>query len=178
MRFQIYLATDYSQCAPCPEDTFNDLTGQVYCRPCGSSSYAPVGSALCSCIGDYRSFQPSYGACVCQSGYVYYDETDTQKEEGNSPENCQQVVDRRCSTSETRMAADRSCVTPGSVDCSLECAFSGSGSLDVSLGRCAFGCFVFVVVVVRRSKIMLILANISRVPPFSPELIALYNYLH
>lgn len=133
--FQILLAVDYSQCQACPEDTFNDLTGQVYCRPCGSSSYAPAGSALCTCLGKYRSFQPSYGACVCESGYIYYDETDTKKEDGNSPEDCQQVVDVRCSTSETRLASTRTCVSPGSVDCSQECAFSGSGSLDVSLGR-------------------------------------------
>lgn len=75
---QILLATDYSDCQPCPVDTFNDLEGQTYCRPCGSSSYAPAGSALCTCEGKYRYFQPSYGACVCLSGYVYYDEVDTK----------------------------------------------------------------------------------------------------
>ena len=75
--FQVQLAYDYSQCIDCPVDTFNDLTGQTYCRPCGSSSYAPVGSAMCICEGAYRSFQPSYGACVCETGFVYYDEVDT-----------------------------------------------------------------------------------------------------
>jgi hypothetical protein len=75
---QILLATDYSDCQPCPVDTFNDLEGQTYCRPCGSSSYAPAGSAACTCEGQYRYFQPSYGACVCLSGYVYYDEVDTK----------------------------------------------------------------------------------------------------
>ncbi|XP_070184857.1 signal peptide, CUB and EGF-like domain-containing protein 3, partial [Littorina saxatilis] len=139
----ILLATDYSDCQPCPTDTFNDLTGQTYCRPCGSSSYASAGSAYCTCNGKFRNFQPSYGACVCESGYVFYDEVDTKVEKGNSPDDCQQVVDSRCSTAQTRMAGSRTCVDPTSVDCSLECAYSGTGYLDVSLGRFVSFSFLF-----------------------------------
>jgi hypothetical protein len=58
-----------------------------------------------------------------------------QVESGNSPDDCQQVVDTRCSTTETRLANTRVCVSPGAYDCSTECAFSGYGYLDVSLGR-------------------------------------------
>ena len=76
-------ATKASDCLPCPENTFNHLKGTEACKPCGSSAFSPEGSSTCTCKGLYRSFQVSDGACVCESGYVYYDVVDVQLEEGN-----------------------------------------------------------------------------------------------
>lgn len=85
-------ATKASDCLPCPENTFNHLKGTEACKPCGSSAFAPEGSNTCTCKGLYRSFQVSDGACVCESGYVYYDVVDVQLEEGNSDKSCQPKV--------------------------------------------------------------------------------------
>ena len=68
------LASAYADCQYCPAGTYNDLEGQQYCRVCGSSSTAAVGSSMCECIGKYRYYQPSDGSCECYSGYIYYDE--------------------------------------------------------------------------------------------------------
>ena len=34
--------------------------------------------------GNNRAFQPSDGACVCRSGYIYYDEVGRLRSEGAS----------------------------------------------------------------------------------------------
>lgn len=86
------LATSPADCFPCPNETFNNVAGRTACRPCGSSATAGKGQPKCTCIGKYRSFQISDGSCQCQSGYVYYDETDLQKEEGNNDNDCQPEV--------------------------------------------------------------------------------------
>ena len=123
----------FGECQACPANTFNDLPGQTYCRPCGSSSYSTGGAAICTCEGNYRAFQKSVGTCVCLAGYIYYDEVDSQQTESNSDQDCQQIVDTRCSVYEVRMAADRTCRLPENVDCNAACVDSG-GYLDTNLG--------------------------------------------
>lgn len=93
------LATSPSDCYLCPNDTFNNVAGRTACRPCGSSSTAGKGQAKCTCIGINRAFQISDGSCQCKSGYVYYDEADLSKSEGNSDNDCQPEVNLRISLS-------------------------------------------------------------------------------
>ncbi|XP_071497013.1 uncharacterized protein [Diadema antillarum] len=129
------LAVAASQCVDCPAGTYNNLEGQVACRPCGSASSSEPGSPTCTCTGAYRSFQISDGSCECQSGYVYYDETDQQQVEGNGEGDCQPRVDTRCELSQSRDASTRECVDPSTVDCTTQCGTNG-GSWNVDVGRC------------------------------------------
>lgn len=127
------IRADVGECFPCPVNTFNDLEAATQCRPCGSSSHSPGNASICSCDGQYRSFQKSNGACVCLSGYVYFDEVDTQKSVENSDMDCQQIVDARCSEYEIRLASSRGCTLPELVDCNQGCPDS-TGYLDIELG--------------------------------------------
>ena len=127
-------AHQYGDCAPCPAQYYNDLLGQKACRPCGSSSSSPLGSATCYCKGMYRTYQKSDGACICWGGYHYYNEIDMASSQGNGEENCQQLVDVRCAMSEVRIAVSRECFDPALYDCSPACPLSG-GSLDIDSGR-------------------------------------------
>ena len=85
-------AVSNSDCLQCPEKTFNNRQGMLACRPCGSSATSGRGSPKCDCIGKHRSFQVSDGSCQCLSGYVYYNEVNKEKEEGNSDLSCQPKV--------------------------------------------------------------------------------------
>lgn len=128
------LAVEYGDCLPCPAENYNDVPGQKACRKCGSSATADVGSTMCSCRGKYRYYLPSDGSCLCLSGYIYYDEASELATDGDSAENCQQIVDPICSSTEVRWGADRKCVNPNTVDCKTKCP--GGGSVDISLGMC------------------------------------------
>ena len=85
-------ATNASDCLPCPEKTFNNRLGMEACRPCGSSAFSTLGQSKCQCIGQNRAFQVSDGSCTCKSGYIFYDDIDVQKSEGNSDKDCQRIV--------------------------------------------------------------------------------------
>lgn len=127
------IRADVGECFPCPVNTFNDLEAATQCRPCGSSSHSPGNTSICTCDGQYRSFQKSNGACVCLSGYIYFDEVDTQKSVDNSDMDCQQIVDARCSEYEIRLASSRGCTLPELVDCNQGCPDS-TGYIDIELG--------------------------------------------
>ena len=81
-----------SDCLQCPENTYNNRPGVTACSPCGGSTTSGRGSPECDCIGKHRSFQYSDGSCQCFSGYVYYNEVNKEKEEGNSDLSCQPRV--------------------------------------------------------------------------------------
>lgn len=85
-------ATESSDCFPCPANTFSEIVGSIACRPCGSSALASGGAAKCDCLGKNRMFQVSDGSCVCKSGFIFYDDVDVQKDEGNSAKDCQEIV--------------------------------------------------------------------------------------
>lgn len=125
-------AESFYDCHGCPAGTYSDTEAATHCKPCGSSSYSTGNSSICTCLGKYRSFQKSVGSCVCLSGYIYYDETDTQQTEENSDEDCQQIVDTRCTEYEVRLSSTRQCVLKENVDCNAGC--DSSGYLDVELG--------------------------------------------
>ncbi|KAI8480901.1 hypothetical protein Bbelb_413740, partial [Branchiostoma belcheri] len=131
----INLAYDYGQCFECPVNTFNHLFGQKACFPCGSSATAAKGSSHCECIGKYRAFQESDGSCICEPGYVYYNEANLMVTEGNSDADCQSRVDVRCDLDQVRLAGTRTCVYPSQYDCTPTCGDRG-GSLSIELGVC------------------------------------------
>ena len=74
----IYQARTFSECKKCPNMTYGNERGMTQCKRCGSHAYSHQGWSTCKCQGKYRSFQPSGGACVCWTGYYYYDEADRQ----------------------------------------------------------------------------------------------------
>lgn len=131
-------ATKSADCLPCPVSTYNDQSGQSYCRQCGSSANATIGSAKCTCIGKNRAFQVSDGACVCKYGYVYYDEQDRKQTEGNSNNDCQEMVGDRCPTGTVRDSSTRTCVNPTSfatTQCVGMCGPLG-GTYNPNFGSC------------------------------------------
>lgn len=42
----------------------------------------------CRCIGAHRTFSPVTGRCVCQSGYVFFDEASLEESEENNDVDC------------------------------------------------------------------------------------------
>ena len=84
--------TKRSDCLPCPENTYNVLTGQKACRMCGSSAFSLIGATKCTCRGKHRAFQVSDGSCVCEAGYIFFNEADLKEDEANSDKDCQPMV--------------------------------------------------------------------------------------
>lgn len=123
----------FSECIPCPANTFNDLEAQTYCRVCGSSANSFSNATACTCRGANRYHQHSTGSCVCYGDYIFYDETDEQQTDRDSDLDCQQPVDIRCGEKQARMASTRTCVYPEGYDCTGKCNNVG-GSINVELG--------------------------------------------
>ncbi|XP_019743138.1 zonadhesin [Hippocampus comes] len=122
-------------CHPCPADTFNHLDAQRACFPCGSSSTSPPGSSSCTCIGKNRSFQRSDGACLCRTGFIFYNELDFKSTTSDSALDCQPEMYMRCGPGQVRLAASRECVSPSLYSCNVTCGPNG-GTLDVEMGIC------------------------------------------
>ncbi|KAG9348567.1 hypothetical protein JZ751_002303, partial [Albula glossodonta] len=113
-------AKHLQDCHPCPADTFNHLSAQRACFPCGSSAHSQEGSASCTCIGQNRAFQHSDGSCLCRTGFVFYNELDLKSTN----------TDRQ-----VRLASSRECVSPSAHLCNITCGAHG-GHLNVELGIC------------------------------------------
>ena len=124
-------AESYDQCAKCGKDTYNNQEGQKACKPCGSSAITDpeLGAATCTCIGKYRSYQTSDGACRCQTGYCYYDEADRLVTDSNSDGDCQQCKVPICSSHEIRLPNTGECADPLTFDCTVQCG-GETGSLN------------------------------------------------
>lgn len=131
-RGEKFRAESYYDCYGCLVGTYSDIEVVIYCKFCGSFFYFIGNSFICICIGKYRFFQKLVGLCVCLTGYIYYDETDIQKIEENSDEDCQQIVDIRCTEYEVRFVFTRQCVFKESVDCYVGCDILGY--FDVEFG--------------------------------------------
>ena len=80
-----------------------------------------------------RAFQPTTGACVCNSGYIYYDEADSQQVDSDGPQDCQQIVSDKCPGNQYRDSSTRSCVDTATVDCTDPCP--NGGAFNGELGR-------------------------------------------
>ncbi len=89
----------YSRCAP-PTDTLGHASSAL--STTSSSSATTTRSTevrvmspprtSCSCIGAQRSFSPSTGACVCDSGYAYFNEAGQQDSDADDTVDCQLIV--------------------------------------------------------------------------------------
>ncbi|CAN2388098.1 attachment of spindle microtubules to kinetochore involved in meiotic chromosome segregation [Pristimantis euphronides] len=126
---------ELGDCQPCPAGTYNHLSGQVSCFLCGSSSYSKTGSKSCVCRGLNRSFQETDGSCICQAGFVFYDNREQQRSDSNSDSDCQPQVEERCSNAEVRLSSTRKCVSQEHYDCTPSCGLQG-GELSAELGMC------------------------------------------
>jgi hypothetical protein len=122
------LRANRTECLSCPENTYTSLLGQTGCRPCGSSAQSGNGSSTCECVGAFRSFQTSDGACVCEAGYVFYDDSGAEST-GDSRANCQPLVDERCGSGELRDSATRRCLSEeeATTFCNVFCDGSSLG---------------------------------------------------
>ncbi|XP_063291751.1 zonadhesin-like [Pelobates fuscus] len=128
-------AQNPEDCHPCPASTYNHLIAQVACFPCGSSSDSPAGAKSCICHGLNRAFQESDGSCICQTGFVFYDDREKKRSDGNSDQDCQPQVEERCAAIEVRLASTRKCVLPEHHDCTPSCGLLG-GELIPEFGMC------------------------------------------
>ncbi len=72
-----------SNCTKCPENYFNNQTGQDTCYPCGGTSYSSDDQTFCQCKGRNRVFQSSDSACRCLPGYVIFDSSGNPTTDGN-----------------------------------------------------------------------------------------------
>ncbi|XP_075046430.1 uncharacterized protein LOC142107145 [Mixophyes fleayi] len=126
---------ELGDCHLCPAGTYSHLSGQVSCFMCGSFSYSDPGARSCVCRGLNRSFQESDGSCICQAGFVFYDDRERQRSDGSSDLDCQPQVEERCSGSAVRLASTKKCVSLEHHDCTPFCGPLG-GELSVELGMC------------------------------------------
>ncbi|XP_078539496.1 uncharacterized protein LOC144824222 [Lissotriton helveticus] len=123
------------ECFPCPAGTFNHLTAQTACFPCGASSSSLPGAASCKCHAANRVFQESDGSCICQAGFIYYDERGKMLSDSNGDLDCQPQVEERCGSGEARLASTRKCISLTDYDCNSFCGPFG-GELSPDLGMC------------------------------------------
>ncbi|CUE73353.1 membrane-associated protein, putative [Bodo saltans] len=122
-----------SACYLCPAGYYGPNVGASTCVSCGSSSTSVAGSAICSCVGEYRSFQPGDGSCRCIPGYVFY--SDGQRlSEADSSLPCQPIVYQRCQPGETRTQGG-TCTSGANNNTCANC-INGSGTIDPTMGIC------------------------------------------
>ena len=69
-----YGAAALTDCLLCDADSYNDLTGQSGCRPCGAYATADEGATACQCTGAFRVFSHVDASCRCSSGYDSVDD--------------------------------------------------------------------------------------------------------
>ncbi len=128
-------------CLPCRNDTFNDLLGQGSCFPCGSSAFALSGASECTCMGANRHWSRTDGRCICNPGFVFYNEKNEEDSETDHAEACQPATEARCKPSQLRLAS-RECIDPGDTTAvATHCASQCGGEeyvqgLSVELGTC------------------------------------------
>uniref|UniRef100_A0A0G4HJ42 Tyrosine-protein kinase ephrin type A/B receptor-like domain-containing protein n=1 Tax=Chromera velia CCMP2878 TaxID=1169474 RepID=A0A0G4HJ42_9ALVE len=143
-----------TDCSGCPENTFNEKTGQNGCFPCGSTSTAVVGSTTCVCDGLNRTFSAYDGTCTCSTGFEFIDDNLVTRSNEDSSIDCQPIVYPSCASSSSSNSgsdpdqtgapqsssgmvrlANGTCVEYSTIDCASECN-GGAGTFISNVGRC------------------------------------------
>mmetsp|Transcript_39032 Transcript_39032/g.38652 ORF Transcript_39032/g.38652 Transcript_39032/m.38652 type:complete len:89 (+) Transcript_39032:1516-1782(+) len=75
-------------CLACPDNYYNDLTGQSGCQPCGEFAYSLSGATTCTCHGAKRTFGKTDSSCRCLPRFVYRKEDGTIERNNVSKEDC------------------------------------------------------------------------------------------
>jgi hypothetical protein len=106
-------------CLVCPVNTYNDLTAQTGCQPCGEYAYSLTGAQTCTCYGAYRSFGKSDSSCRCEPRFVYRKTDGTIERYSVSKEDCIPLTYPRCDSNTQGRSTSGECVT---VDSSTACS--------------------------------------------------------
>lgn len=100
-------------CTACPRNSFNAITGQAQCIPCGSSAVSTSDSLSCQCKGANRVFHAFDSACRCRQGYTIYNsvgQAQPLQAQEDGVLDCSVVVLTRCAAGDMR-ALDGTCLT-------------------------------------------------------------------
>ena len=92
-------------CAQCPRNSFNNVTGQAACVPCGGSAVSTDDSLACECKGADRVFHPFDSACRCTAGFTIYNgvgESMPDEAVSDGILDCEPIVLNRCGAGELR----------------------------------------------------------------------------
>lgn len=121
-------------CLVCPANTYNDLTAQTGCQPCGEFAYSLTGAQTCTCYGAYRTFGKSDSSCRCIPRYVFRKPDKTIERNNVSKEDCIPLTYARCDNNAEGRALDGTCKPVETTDCKTECATGGV--FDKVTGKC------------------------------------------
>ena len=92
----VFGAAALTDCLLCDAGSYNPLSGQSGCRPCGAYATADEGATTCGCLGAFRVFSQVDSSCRCQSGYDSVDEQGTSRGQESGKEDCTPLVFARC----------------------------------------------------------------------------------
>ncbi len=98
-------------CLVCQANTYNDLTGQTGCQPCGEFAYSLTGAQTCICYGAFRTFGKSDSSCRCEPRYVFRKTDGTIERNNVSKEDCIPLTYARCDSNTQGRKTDGTCVT-------------------------------------------------------------------
>ena len=120
-----------TDCILCPNNTFNDKTGQSACRKCGPSAQSGIGNTTCTCLGRSREFFKSDSSCRCISGF-YQTKYGISSTTDDSALDCEPHVFPTCGFGET-YDHDGKCISKTA--CASQCN-GGSGTYSDKYGVC------------------------------------------
>jgi hypothetical protein len=124
-------------CLVCKADTYNDLTGQSGCQPCGQYAYSNTGATTCQCYGANRIFGKSDSSCRCMPRYVYRKADGSIEKDNISKEDCIHLVFGLCNQNyEGRHHKTGKCLPNKPSSCETECGVDPLAHFDKATGFC------------------------------------------